>query len=593
MIIHLDSNYRNQRIYPDASNYAIEINGTPPLNPLINDNRGCFVTDHNIVFSFQFYEKLEGIEYVNQKGNVLFLVFNESIMEFLMESVYSQNFLVGYELVDSLTGGSSVVIGSFKTNYAQVQCVLANPISSSSSGNLSIVNPSLTLHTNLLINGFSEFNQTPGQGFFQNEGINLETRIVNLTQGWETYITTIEKPYRNVTIADPGADIKNKDYLVCLNNMGGSSMQSSSTPVSNSVYTIQNIYLQGLYKFTLLTSSLPELQEGDVWISFFGQDVNYPIQQGDNFVIPQNNTVPLKIKLVWDAFEGILRIQTPGNLVQYGEKYKLYLERNPEQTIEIVAISLSLSIRVDKPLHGSWIISRTLVYFLQFFLAIPFYSVLVAVEGDVWFLEDPGFAYVKVATAATPVISIYQRIGLINFTSFFPNLQMPLSNLPFTCYNVGVSSISIPNLPLCGTNFLLADFPYVFITFGNLTHIDQVGTYSIGALASNVPGATYATFVCPIANIRNPDIVKYVVVKSYQIIQVKINFSENLQFRVFLPNGEVLRFAKRYEFEEGTNNIIPSPECTQMNSLTSGDTKVYSLVNNFNISCTFQVTACK
>jgi hypothetical protein len=155
-------------------------------------------------------------------------------------------------------------------------------------------------------------------------------------------------------------------------------------------------------------------------------------------------------------------------------------------------------------------------------------------------------------------------------------------------------------LPLCGTKFLLADFPYVLVTFGNLTstNIDgRSGTNNIGTIWSNNPYANSATFMCAIANIRSPDIIKYVVIRSAQVATIKLNLGENLRFSVYLPNGTLIRYSKRFEInaQNTFHSFTPSLSCVDQGlSLTqTGDsenevhTQVFSYIDELSITATF------
>ena len=105
---------------------------------------------------------------------------------------------------------------------------------------------------------------------------------------------------------------------------------------------------------------------------------------------------------------------------------------------------------------------------------------------------------------------------------------------------MSLAFISLPNLPICGLKVLLADIPYVFLNLSNQSSTSE----SIGTLYSNNPNALHATFMCPISNIRNPDTIKYVVVKSPQKFLLKLKPNDDLFVRVTLPNGVLLRFSQ-------------------------------------------------
>jgi hypothetical protein len=105
---------------------------------------------------------------------------------------------------------------------------------------------------------------------------------------------------------------------------------------------------------------------------------------------------------------------------------------------------------------------------------------------------------------------------------------------------------------VCGFNILLADFPFVLVT---LVNKNSAGGENIGTLISNIPSnASPANFVCPIANIRNPDIIKFVVVSSNQVVNFRFTPNNTIFFRVSLPNGDLLK----YNAYDNSNIVLSS-----------------------------------
>lgn len=626
MIIHLDSNYRNRALYPNPCSYALEINGTPPENKTTYDSRSCFLTKNNILFSFQFFNESPIFEYQSfNSNNSVIIDFNLDPYWVKIIEIYSanaQNFLVGYEVVDVNTKFSSVIGSSFKNNNQYV-CILNNPITNTNLGTLKIINPSLSeLKNNLLINGYSQFNQTPGQGFFQNEGVDLNTSIFNLTNCSESKVNSVEKPYRNVSFDDKKLCISEFDYIIILNN------QSEKNFLTNTALTLVNIYPIGLLKFSIknINFKTSDVQIGDLFFSDFGVLINEPIipiiysDRDDKFYFNFNidyyvNSPSSKIILSVDDIiedEIFFKIESPGNQINSNTLYILRKENDDSKTITIFSESTSYCLRSLE--NALFLLNKNfMAYFIVEFLAIPFYAVITniiesnKISENLIYIENPGFFTSEKNYFINPVkfLNIYNKIGCLNYFSFYPNLPVTLSNPPLACYNITISSITLPNFPICGTNFLLADFPYVFVTFGNLTNNDtniRGGTYTIGNLISNNPNALTATFLCAIANIRSPDIIKYVVVRSNQVVTVKLNLAENLRFSVFLPDGNLIRYSDRYELNNlnlPNNQIISSSlNCVNDNSLTNPAfnntntfTKVFPFDEYINISASFDITS--
>jgi hypothetical protein len=492
---------------------------------------------------------------------------------------------------------------SFRTGN-QFTLVLQNSITSETTGNCIIINPSLTLGNNLLINGYSVFNQIPNIGYYLNDGIDNFSAIFNLSTGLETNILSIDKPFRNITF-NP---ISNKngidytvsvgDYIIVLNN------RPSKERVTNISFTVLEMFPIGLKDFKVVSSNfLPnQVQVGDLFQSVYGDSLDPVFQhQDDYFVINKNallNGGPRKMvlqvyKIVADQV--IYIVQNPGNDISTYNEYKFEKIGDPSQILTILCTATSFCVKVDN--NAQFLDHKNfMVYFVNFFLAVPFYSVITKVENDIIYIENPPFLNLDDIFENLDSQLIYNRIGCIQYFSFYPNLAMPLSNTVQSCYKVRLSSITLPNLPICGTKFLLADYPYVLVSFGNITSTNldgRSGTNNIGTIWSNNPFANSATFMCAIANIRSPDIIKFVVVRSAQVVSMKLNLSENLRFSVYLPNGTLIKYSKKFEINVEEQSFNSTKVCSDDESLTQADskfdgyTKVFPYNDDLSITATF------
>jgi hypothetical protein len=233
------------------------------------------------------------------------------------------------------------------------------------------------------------------------------------------------------------------------------------------------------------------------------------------------------------------------------------------------------------------------MFFLNQFIAIPYYTIIKTHRNEYVYTEVPGF-FNENYYFREKVQSIYYKTGSISYFSFYPNLVLPISHNVLTCYRVQLSKISLPNLPICGSNLLLADYPYILVAFGNITNTNldsRSGTNNIGSIWSNNPYANAATFLCAIANIKAPDTIQYVVVRSGQIVNMKLNLAENLRISVYLPDGTLIRYTKQYEYDV-SNNSVSVDTCYFDESITQSDdpstyTKVFGNNDNLSISVTF------
>lgn len=608
MIIHLDSDYRDRALYTNPSSYAIEINGTPPQDIRRNDARSCYLTENNVLFSFYYFEQSPVFPYTTLfSGTVVVIdLSGNSLLSKALEisTSYSQNYFMGYVVRDESSAYSSIVKLSSRDSATKVMLYLENPIAplTTTSGELRVLNPSSTEAGTLLINGYSPYNSIPNTGFFLNDGVCTTSILINLTRGISTRIHSVS-PYRNVTYQKP-FDIDIGDYIVVLEN------PAEKEECPSLAFTILSFYPIGLYSFELLFPAQNgfsfRFAIGAIFISDFGDGLDpvYPDINGyyslsaDWIASSPSRKMVLRVDRIDPDGRPHFIIDSPGNQIQLGRHYRFTQLGFSDRELSLRVTSTSFSIRTDKSLDllrgRHW-----MVYFLSFFLAKPFYAVVrdphhgLVTDPTLLFLEYPCFF--ESSASSTDMILIYDRIGCIPFASFFPNLVIPASNLTFSCYRIQLSSLAMPNLPICGTEFLLADFPYVLVTFGNMTSTNtegRAGTTSLGTLWSNNPAATQATFMCAIANIRSPEVVKYVVVRSAQIVAIKLNLSQNIRISVYLPDGTLLQYSKSFRIDFRTNRLVPSDKpCHQddpLNCNLSGEnTPVFPFNDEYSITATF------
>ena len=609
MIIHLDSDFRDRALYPNPSSYAIEINGTPPTDVRRSDARSCFLTENNILFSFYYFQQSPVIPYTGFSNGTAIVIDLSGIVllskALEMPASFSQNYFMGYVVRDEASGHSSIVRISTRDSIAttRVNLFLENPISPTgvTSGTLRVLNPSSTATGTLLINGYSTYNSIPNTGFFLNDGVCSTSILINLTRGTSTSIRSVS-PYRNVLYKKP-FEVNVGDYIVVLENPA---LKEECPALA---FNVLRLYPVGLRSFSDLVLaengfSFP-LAIGAIFLSDFGDGVDpvytpidgYYALPSDWITSSPSRKMVLRVAHITPDGKPRFVIDSPGNQIEVGQRYRFTQLGFSDRELSIRVTSTSLSVRTDKPLDlvqgRHW-----MVYFLSFFLARPYYAV---VRDNTTHVPDPTLLFLEYPCffdggATDEVVYLYEKIGCIPFSPFFPNLVIPASNLTFACYRIQLSSLTMPNLPICGTEFILADFPYVLVTFGNMTSTNtegRAGTTSLGTLWSNNPAATQATFMCAIANIRSPDIIKYVVVRSAQVVTIKLNLSQNIRISVYLPDGTLLRYSKSFQIDLRTNRFIPADvACSQEESLNcipsiNNNTPVFPFNDEYSISATF------
>jgi len=583
MIFHFNSNYRNRTLYPFSTSFVLPINGTPPANTFELDSRSILFADQEILFSFIYFQTL----------SVSFFLFNPNQVLLQMEipthpsiAFYFQNTLAGVVLIDQESQYSSIIKSSLLKDDG-ILCVLENPLSLPIGFHYQglLQNPSnqfsiSTRQNNLLINGFSKYNFAPGMRQLQDDGITKDCIVINLTQQTYFLIRDIIPPYRNVLLSPfsilQETSFQTGDYLIAV------------TPSLNSNIPLVRILSYSLYG----CRSLQILRSNQ-----------YPISRSTTFSDP---TTQLSIEMIESISnssdlttqQDYYVIRHPGHLKDVmSSRLTLLSDQDPSHTLEVKLLDIGFSFDVDQiPPIVNLTRSKFMFFWLSIKGAIPIYAFVLFIDRRMnrIYTEIPKLVLVtdELTTSQSYMDQLYSIGGFIFIQTFFPNLIYPVSNNVQQCFTVELISLTLPNRPLCGTNQLLADISYVLIQFGNMTsNIDRLNrriqNINSTSIYSNVPSAQNATFVCPIANIRNPDIYQYVVVSSDQVVTLKLNLQDDLQLSVFLPNGDLLVFSPVFLIQD-QKNILSAPICpTNYAYNPTQNNLIYAIEEDLFISATF------
>lgn len=606
MILHLDSNFRNRQLYPNPTDFTIEINGTPPNTLLVPNNRCFNISSLFASFSFTYFSKSKPLNYycTGEDSIYCYLVdilnalvpdSNDVNIKYVYNTYIFQNFLIGYYVQDIVTGNSAIINASNLSGSNIITILLENKIADDGyEGTLEIFNPVFGIPNLLLVSGYSIFNQANGQLFYNTEGIQMSSIIVNLTQKWISTVENIIEPYRIVKYSG--------DYQVHLHD----NICVLTNPINNR-FNHRKIYIQNLkqifqnsiftFKMEIPMEFYHDLQETDLFLSEFGEDPR--LHPSFTFYLDQNDiSIPktkiiVKIKKEEKSDTLVPILIYPGSGINSLTNYMMYCERLPHikivlqsQKILTSILSNELPISLDR---------RYFILFIESLVNFPFYFEIQKYEKEtsLVYLENLdenklGEYYLFLPES----VILIDRYCFLPYEEIFPNLVMPVSNFQQKCYTVQLHSITLPNLPICGSRFLLADFPYVLVTFGNITNSESNSTMNIGVMTTNNPNAIHATFVCPIANIRNPDTIKYVVVRSSQKSQqVKLNFAENIKFRVYLPDNRPLIFSNRFLIDYQTSIVSSSNFCFYQNFLVSNPSySIFPSYDDISVSATFSIS---
>jgi hypothetical protein len=501
------------------------VNGQPPRSAQVLDARCQYTTDDYAQFSFRWIgttmvpgiSTVENdaypIKFVPIQSNQLVLVLNEEQVKRL-----GNDYFVGTLFYDTVSKQSSPVI-SYQRDIFVI--TLASPLFinfcqitfqefiQSKSSNLVqdgyFINPTKSEGKNLLILGSTKLIPETQTEVALARGLNTNLFVENVSKGWTSKISSIKGVYRSVILSEFPSYTSNDIFIVW--------------KIPTYTGTIKGkIFVSGLLDFRVLPTDE----------SFFRHEKLY------------NNDVCVECEVLdIDAAGHVtnLRCHRPGQYLSVGQIIPLY--RDGQENI-VLSIQVVRTENGLLPTSEPSVFSTSLRFIIGFFYEQNFnviYFSLIAYRPPILYIDIPE----NVVRELNIYLEKTNAFFLIPFRTLYPTITAPLiADMNPVCYSVSITSISLPNLPVCGFNVLLSDLPYVLVTLSTTNGSLSVDNY--GTMTSNNPNAVTANFVCPIANIRNADIVKFVVVNSSQTTTFKFTPRNSLLFRVTLPNGEILRY---------------------------------------------------
>ena len=105
------------------------------------------------------------------------------------------------------------------------------------------------------------------------------------------------------------------------------------------------------------------------------------------------------------------------------------------------------------------------------------------------------------------------------------------------CYEVSLTSLTLPNIPLI-TGSRLVFYPFIYVEFGNLSSPSGA---SNDIIYSNNPESGKALFVCAVTDTAQPFASKFMKLTSNMVQTIKFKPNESLRFSVYLPGGELFQ----------------------------------------------------
>lgn len=604
-IIHLDSTYRNINLYPNPSEFTVAINGTPPENSERNDVRSVYFCFNYVFMRFKWigFEETSSGRVASQKLRVRFIV--QSPNAFILDSIptdyhIENDYFVGLLFIIDATNESSIIVSYdsqtflFITQYqfsesslAETEGIILN------TSFYDIYDTSVSgSRDSIVVLGSSKLLPQSSDEFLLCRGISTTFYVENVSKGWILRIKDFQGFYRNAQLTtdmpcyDPGdvfqirfqAD-QNIAEILSSSTFGITEYDLTAGGVGYSID--QEVYV------------FPETVDGEVAvfriqkIGRYGEIVHMTMcRAGEGFSVGKSYAV--------------YTLDTPLFLC---ENITISIDPYPPATgitnssalITVVDIG---TIIIPKQKYKYFCDQRSIHFQLESFFGMRhlliFFPLKDAGQVGVPINSVPDYYNVKyvningiVLESVLPPMPLGNILELISYQTIFPNIIIPTIGFQQpTCFEITISSISLPNLPVRGYNVLLADFPYVLVAFTNSS--SNVGN-SMHTLISNNPSVTRDAFVCPIANIRNPNIVKFVVVYSSMRVQMKFKTGDDISFRVSLPDGELLRFndSEILTFGDTVSDDVTNIPMNIDSSVNSK--KVYAYSTKRLISATFVI----
>ena len=571
MLIQIDSNFRDYKTFPYESDFVVNVNGKPPINGSVPDVRSTYLTESYIRYAFKwigdsaFNNPLSKIPNDTFVAKIVplspssFVIIPPPTQQAL--SFETSDYFAGIECWNPITRLSGTIV-SYNNRllvatldsdifdvYFEDICIedCKNNDMQEFIIDAYLVNTTFHEKKNLLLLGTARINIDRDNRFVLVRGVDTRLVVENVTKNWVSTISTTQGVLRTV-ILDQFPSYDSNDFFIVY-------QKRISKDISS-----RKLFYKGLFDYRIVHCH-GDIQPKTVFI-YRDLQVEYVDNETLNIIYPGNNIE-----------KSTIRLYNPNNRTQY---------------IDIDVISIGDGITLDYPP----IIDKN-----TFLIAI-----LDTIENNVYYFNIDKIHYniLYLVIDKDDIDKINRQdiiyVYFIPFFTIFPNIVIPLvPNQNVVCVEARIVTISLPNLPVCGFNVRLADFPYILVT---LCNSQGQGCEITSTLYSNVATSVRSNFVCPIANIRNPDI-NFVVVTSKQKAVFKFTPRDSLRFQILLPNGEILKYtttlSKIALLQRNDQNLTIEKDAyclplnIPLNSVRDTNDKiVYPYILNNSISATFE-----
>lgn len=290
-------------------------------------------------------------------------------------------------------------------------------------------------------------------------------------------------------------------------------------------------------------------------VSYIVGEVVYITRSEDPPLVIQTfkitNNKPLRMELL-----------SYGGNYELGGKYNIVPERFIQDTekyddcIELSVVQIAATIESDRAIPSP---SQYVLYFGNYRFGSLIYFIYK--QFKTWIILENFDRYIPI------FLDLYNANIQLDVFFLTRNQQTVSSNVANNsfpqnapCFKIKLQSLILPNKYVKGYQQLLSFFPYVIVKLYNSSSSNKTKNY---AIISNNPTSSTAQFFCPIGNLLNPGIIRFVEISSDMTQSLQLSPYDDLVFEVNLPNGKILEFENAIlpvldEDSKPIPNILPN-----------------------------------
>lgn len=513
-ILVVDSSYRDTKVYPLNTSFEIPVNSPQQVTESV---------DTPLIF----------FSWSQTQSSVTGTIIGASTTNIILSSEFYvgiYNYYIG-NVIQFLDSSSDVIEASRVVSYIPDKntVILENAVTTDTISSTTLVKinyfDSLSLPFHIQITGYvdgviSEYNHL----YLYNRTKNLIFEISELDR------------YGFVTLLESMTDTYNLNDLFEIRN------NSFRYKLSSSSYYISILTYELLYELYSTVTYIP------------GEQV-YILPDPSNTVVDTPERPQIYRVLSIDPLQ--LTLVDFGGNYQMGNYYivperKLsdshYTDCSQLSVIQVAATLDAMDLAIPNP-------SNHVLYIGNFRFGSLLYFVYSQFKN--WIVVDNFDRYISIllelSSAATVLDIFFLTKVKQNISSNVANSSFPQNPI---CFEISLESLILPNKYVKGYKQLLSFFPYVIVKLYNSSTANKTKNYSI---ISNNPTSSVSQFFCPIGNLLNPNLIRFVEISSDMVQSLQLNPYDDLLFQVCLPDGSILEYEENALAVLGSNpNILPN-----------------------------------